>query len=350
MTFLRERSCEDTLKIIQPYTRECGITRVACLTGLDQIGIPVYTGIRPLSKSLTTSQGKGLTNAAAQCGAIMESVEVFFAEEIEPLHQQLSVQELQRQGRRYLHPNLFSHGVNFQNDNRAFSWISAQNELGEKCLLPWAAVSQNTTHQDVILMATNSTGLASGNSHVEAQFYALLECLEREVDEGGVKQMVQKMPNFPGLSEILAVCEVSLFYYPNIFNLPIFECQLQAKNPFSNQAICCGYAAHLDKELSLTRAVFEAVQTRMTVIAGSRDDLTSKDYRRERYIQRVQPFETIEFSAIPTHPIENLQSGLMQLYTLIGSCGYKIWNCPLHVSEMVILKSFLLSIENDIEC
>ena len=40
---IRARTPAETLKIIQPYIQRAGITRIANLTHLDCIGVPVYT-------------------------------------------------------------------------------------------------------------------------------------------------------------------------------------------------------------------------------------------------------------------------------------------------------------------
>ena len=50
----------------------CGVTRVADITGLDHVGIPVALACRPNSRSLSVSQGKGLTLDAAKASALME--------------------------------------------------------------------------------------------------------------------------------------------------------------------------------------------------------------------------------------------------------------------------------------
>ena len=60
-----------------------GITRLANITGLDRVGIPVYLGIRPNSRSIATSQGKGIDKDHARASALMESVENWHAEHIE---------------------------------------------------------------------------------------------------------------------------------------------------------------------------------------------------------------------------------------------------------------------------
>ena len=59
-----------------------GITRIADVTGLDTIGIPVVMVYRPNSRSVVVAQGKGLDLLAAKVSGAMESVEVFMAERI----------------------------------------------------------------------------------------------------------------------------------------------------------------------------------------------------------------------------------------------------------------------------
>src|SRR4051812_28921774 len=50
----------ETVARLPPHLSRLGITRVADITGLDRIGIPVFQGIRPLSRAIVVSQGKGL--------------------------------------------------------------------------------------------------------------------------------------------------------------------------------------------------------------------------------------------------------------------------------------------------
>ncbi len=59
-----------------------GITRIANITGLDSIGIPVTMVCRPNARSLAVSQGKGLDLVAAKVSGLMESVETYHAETI----------------------------------------------------------------------------------------------------------------------------------------------------------------------------------------------------------------------------------------------------------------------------
>src|SRR5690348_7480237 len=79
---LRSATPAQTWRRFAPAARRAGITRIAELTGLDDLGIPVFAAIRPLGRSLSTQQGKGLTAEAARVSALMESLETFTAEQV----------------------------------------------------------------------------------------------------------------------------------------------------------------------------------------------------------------------------------------------------------------------------
>ena len=76
----RLRRATETVAHMRQNFARFGITRLADVTGLDCIGIPVWMAVRPNSKTLAVSQGKGLSNAAAQASAVMEAAEVATAE------------------------------------------------------------------------------------------------------------------------------------------------------------------------------------------------------------------------------------------------------------------------------
>src|SRR5439155_24761113 len=73
---------EETIERARPLLPAMGITRIADVTGLDVIGIPVVMVCRPNSRSLAVSQGKGLDLAAAKASGVMESIEAYHAEHI----------------------------------------------------------------------------------------------------------------------------------------------------------------------------------------------------------------------------------------------------------------------------
>src|SRR5437868_6533309 len=72
----------ETLRRVQPLLRSLGITRVADVTGLDRVGLPVVAVMRPNSRSISVSMGKGATPEAAEVSGIMEALEGHHAERV----------------------------------------------------------------------------------------------------------------------------------------------------------------------------------------------------------------------------------------------------------------------------
>src|SRR5918995_3479572 len=72
-----------TVERVAPLRARMGITRVANVTGLDRIGIPVVMVCRPNSRSIAVSQGKGLDLDAAKASGVMEAIELYHAERVE---------------------------------------------------------------------------------------------------------------------------------------------------------------------------------------------------------------------------------------------------------------------------
>src|SRR5262245_28413269 len=73
----------ETVERVRAVMGEMAITRIANVTGLDRIGIPVIMVCRPNARSIAVSQGKGLDLAAATASGLMESIETFHAEQID---------------------------------------------------------------------------------------------------------------------------------------------------------------------------------------------------------------------------------------------------------------------------
>src|SRR5688500_7273953 len=71
------------LPIARAAAEQAGVTRLADVTRLDRIGLPVWQAVRPMSRALSVHQGKGATDADAQVGALLEAVESHAAETFE---------------------------------------------------------------------------------------------------------------------------------------------------------------------------------------------------------------------------------------------------------------------------
>jgi YcaO-like protein with predicted kinase domain len=72
----------ETLERVQAAVPEVGITRIADISGLDRIGLPVFSAIRPSAAdgAISVYAGKGTSETEARVSVIMEAVERFSAE------------------------------------------------------------------------------------------------------------------------------------------------------------------------------------------------------------------------------------------------------------------------------
>ena len=73
---------EETERRIVPLLARIPVTRIADLTPLDEIRLPVFTVVTPLAKDLTTHMGKGIDATSARVSALMEAVERISAETV----------------------------------------------------------------------------------------------------------------------------------------------------------------------------------------------------------------------------------------------------------------------------
>src|SRR5580692_6051844 len=81
----RLRSAERLCKLSYDYLFDnFGITRISDLTGLDVIGVPVWSSTRPIAHTITFSGGKNLDPMLAKAGAIAEGIELAIFEGSHP--------------------------------------------------------------------------------------------------------------------------------------------------------------------------------------------------------------------------------------------------------------------------
>src|SRR5882724_1943168 len=86
----------DLLGRVKPHFPAAGITRVAEVTNLDRIGIPVALAVRPNSRSLSVSQGKGIRREQAVLSAVMEALELAAAERLPAGLRRATLQQMDR--------------------------------------------------------------------------------------------------------------------------------------------------------------------------------------------------------------------------------------------------------------
>ncbi|WP_320774014.1 YcaO-like family protein [Streptomyces sp. CRN 30] len=287
---VRARDPEDTWRALVPRLADYGITRVADLTGLDHLGLPVWVAHRPTAAALTVSQGRGATSRLAAVAAAMEAVERWHAE------QQPTVDVHGNAGEIGLDHPLDALPLRVppqsMRDLRGLGrvpqdWTAGQGLLTGRLLhVPSGLVSRapGPLWAPGLWRAT-STGLACGNTWHEAVAHGLFEVIERHalhVDEqaGGhlrtpvdpdsvespyARRLVDRLDDRGAL--------VRLYSVGNAFGLPVCLAGVWSED---YPAWFVGAGCHLDPHIALTRALTEAAQARLTSIAGLRDDLPSR--------------------------------------------------------------------------
>lgn len=279
----RTRPPEQTWQDIKPLLAGFGITRVADVTGLDDLGIPVTMAVRPLARTLSVAQGKGVTLDAARVSGAMEAIEVWHAERALPPFALTGTPAADLQ-LPYAVADLEQHPGSLLTDRVRLDWIPARSALDNaETLVPEAAVRLGRTiHDDwrQHLPSASTNGLASGNTRAEAIAHGLCEVIERDVLSDLTDAVQAELVDAStvnaaycaALLERLAErgCWWELRHVPNQYGVPVMCCHLWRED--QSAAVVAGSGAHPNPDTALTRAITEAAQTRLTLISGSRED------------------------------------------------------------------------------
>lgn len=297
----RITSPEETLEAVRRFFPVMGITRVADITGLDTIGIPVVAVCRPNSRSIVVSLGKGLDPVAARASGVMESIETFMAERITcPLvlgsvndlrfsHRLVDVDQIPRTKDSLYHPDM------------PLLWIEGQGLLTETPVwVPYEIV--HTAYTLPVPTGTGcfvatSNGLASGNHMLEAISHGICETIERDAaalhnvrtpEERALRRVDQQTVDDASCRDALARYDragmsVVIWDITTDVGLPAFKCLIAERDQPSTRMGhgSVGMGCHPDRGIALLRALTEAAQDRLAMISGIRDDPAQLDYPLE---------------------------------------------------------------------
>jgi len=290
---------EDTLARIRPLFPLLGITRLADVTSLDVLGIPVYEAIRPSSRNLVVTEGKGLSPVLAQVSAAMESIEFWHAEDVS-IHRWSTAKEPDNELGYEFSDMASSQGMNVSwHDDVTPDW----SLLDDETLIPWVKAqflgqTRNTwvphgrieldftlsTEWRPPLFLNSSKGLASGNTVQEAALYAVYEVLERHAFASCHRHMRRPVP----LRELAGAGSAQLvehFHRVGV-TVEVFDVSEPIATPCYNARIwsedfplpSAGLGCHLDADAALCRALTEAAQSRLAKISGARDNISTRVY------------------------------------------------------------------------
>jgi YcaO-like protein with predicted kinase domain len=318
----RSRSPAETLADFGRHMPEIGITRLANVTGLDTIGIPVVQAIRPNSRSLSVSQGKGADVDSAKVSAMMEAIELWHAERIELGCLYASYQAIRKSHKVVdLEQLPLVQGGKLRHEEQR-CWLRGWDLLqNEEVWVPFEMVSMNTIGvvQANMTFASSSNGLASGNHILEAIEHGLSEVIERDAHTldwaRGLRRSLQGKVDLdtivdPGLKALLDACfgadlDVAVFEMDSDTGVPTFRAGLVEREdmaPWRRMGIQWGCGTHLSPVVALSRAITEAAQARLTIIAGSRDDNPPTAYASSQEVRAAQSVRKTEFAAPAVRP------------------------------------------------
>ncbi|WP_434055741.1 MAG: YcaO-like family protein [Roseibium sp.] len=303
---------------LQGHLASFGITRLADITGLDRLGIPVVQAIRPLARSNAVNQGKGLTIEEAAVSAAVEALETAAAETVPS-----EAEELVSPAAVYGSEAVEKLAHHLLPDARQ-GWTETplpfltgtDPATGETARVPAALVSTDFTpgspHAASPFIRT-TTGLGGGATRQEALVQGLLETLERLGTSRAMtihgffekhRLAAETLANgkLNGLLDQLQASGLLCAIYdcPRAGGLPVIWARLldEGNSSTSLPFHADGFACRTTYAEAAIAALLEAIQTRASVIAGGREDITRQFYPR-RIDQELVDFERAQLRKVP---------------------------------------------------
>jgi YcaO-like protein with predicted kinase domain len=332
-----------TLARISPHMAAMGITRIANLTGLDRLGIPVVGVFRPNSRSVAVAQGKGLNLDAAKASGLMEAVETFHAETTgAPRFASL---EVLRRDQAFVDVGRLPRTSNADlPQDQPIPWIRGENwHTREPVWVPYELVSTDYTlpfPSGTGYFQANTNGLASGNCALEAVLHGLCELIERDATalwwRRSPEAKATRAVDLSGIAdrscrwvlERFADADIKVAVWNTTTDVGVasFLCAVYGKDPPLPEL---GAGCHPSRDIALLRALTEAAQARTTFIAGSRDDIGRRSYAHDLASARLSTFRAlmdghevgVAFREVPTTEFDTIAEDLEQVVTRLATVG-----------------------------
>lgn len=311
---LRTRDASELRAFLKPYLKDYGITRVAHLTGFDNVGLPVHMACKPQGRTLASGSGKGVTTDGSWVSAVMECGEqaVWERLDLETIH--ATEAALRRLGVNVARgadlPLLKGH---MWSDDLAINWVAGWDIVsGQETWVPAAlvdvSVQGGSAHRT---FAAGSNGLASGAHILEAVLSGLQEAIERDGMALHITAVPRAAMDADRLIEHVAPDIAEKVYRANL-RIEIVDCTTDIgvptiaaflmENEFRAGSFKGG-GAGTSVRTALIRAVTEAAQARCLITAGARDDIfelarsSSRRFARQFQPQQLEEyFDTFDAS------------------------------------------------------
>ena len=342
---------EVTWERIRSSIASFGITRVADITELDEIGLPTMIAYRPNGKTLVVSIGTGLSYAQARVSAVMENIELWHVEN--PVLSSIHYGPATDLGLPYDVRALNLAFASPMDRHCSVDWTQAAGLLsGLPVAVPTATVGMDFGARrgwSEILFHPTTNGVASGNTALEASLHGLFELVEREciadfladttadiryadveqVSSGYTRQILGAVRG--------AGCQIEAADITNRIGIPCYQVRIwSADVPIRSG----GFGCHIDPDIALGRALAEAAQSRLAVVSGARDDIDSDAYRpgpRLREFHEHPASQRVDLRDRPDIDAEDLDSVVRHCATrVLEATGFEPFTLDLAHPEIGI--------------
>jgi ribosomal protein S12 methylthiotransferase accessory factor len=287
------------------------VTRIAEITHLDRLGIPVYSAIRPgaAEGAVSIYAGKGATKNQAKASAMMEAFERYSAE-INIEDAQMFETGLYGEIEGAINPEtLILPQQSYKPDETRLDWVKTVDVTDdEEYLAPVNAIYHPYIPRGgAVLFKSNTNGLASGNRIEEAVYHGITEVVERDawsifeakkkcrgevVCDGTENPLIRDMLHKFDQSEI-EVKLLDLTADVDITTIAAVADDTVLRDP---ALLSLGVGTHLNPEVAVIRALTEVAQSRATQIHGTREDTNRAVFMRKAGYERMKRINKHWFS------------------------------------------------------
>lgn len=339
---------EETLARISPLKPIFGITRVANLTGLDRIGIPVIMVCRPNARSTAVFHGKGIDLAAAKASGLMEAIETWHAEHVRLPIRFASYAELGKEVKT-AEVDLLPRIPDSRFDADApMLWVEGRNLIdGQSVWVPFEMVHAHWTVGGPPVsgcFSASTNGLASGNHILEATSHSLCELIERDATalwrQYPSAERERRRLDLASVDDAECLAVLGLFRRAQIdvaiwdvttdIGVPAFQCFVADRMDEMGH-VGVGAGCHPTRRIALRRATTEAAQVRTTYIVGSREDIRHSDYHSPTLAVKSERARTMmrpvarprDFASVKSFDFDSLEAEVVWIVERLESAGIR---------------------------
>lgn len=342
----RCRDPQETIEKVEGKLRVAGVTRIAEITHLDRIGIPVYSAIRPgaAEGAVSIYAGKGATKPQAKASAMMEAFERYSAEQQGTDNEKIVLGHFAEMDGAIDPKSLILPANSYDVENKDISWVKAVNAANDQeCLLPSNAVYHPYNPvKDQFLFKSNTNGLASGNVIEEAVFHGITEVVERDAWSIFEALRNPKMEVDCESTENPLIRDVLVKFQKAGVDIKLVDLTADVKIPtmaaVSDDSVLkdpalltLGVGTHLDPEVAAIRALTEVAQSRATQIHGTREDTTRAVFMRKAGYKRMKRINkhwfgeskgVVNIADIENRAKKSFKEDIETSLKLLSECGF----------------------------